>query len=134
MKTTDKNRNISEGKKTIKRVLYDRINYDVLKIWRRGAGEALCTEVFKRSSWELSGRWRYVTQRLHSCGSYVKVSLSESGFGRLYEIIAAMTEDLHGGDINMETAYFRNLPSYEQLTDVIRAGSGGINYMNSPYK
>ena len=43
------------------------------------------------------------------------------GFDRLYEISAAMTEDLRGRDINGGDRLFPELTKcYEQLTDVIR--------------
>ena len=43
------------------------------------------------------------------------------GFDRLYEISAAMTEDLRGRDINGGDRLFSELTTcYEQLTDVIR--------------
>lgn len=43
------------------------------------------------------------------------------GFDRLYEISAAMTEDLRGRDINGGDRLFPELTTcYEQLTDVIR--------------
>ena len=127
MKTTDTNIKINQREKMTTKECYEKIGSNYESVLGRFGSEALvkrfALKFLKDPSYaELSEALEARdAERAFRAAHTLKGVCLNLGFDRLYEISAAMTEDLRGRDINGGDRLFSELTTcYEQLTDVIR--------------